>query len=626
MCGIAGKYYFDLSKKVSAAAIQKMSTAISHRGPDSHGQQLFGHAGFGHRRLAIIDLSTQGHQPMSYLNKRYWITFNGEIYNYQQLKDTLIKKGHRFHSKTDTEVILALYHEYGPASVKKIRGMFAFAIYDTQSKTLFAARDRLGQKPFKYYLDDRVFIFASELKAILTQPEVKTKLDPAAIQQYLYWGYVPSPKTGFSSLKKLPAGHSLLIKEGKCTITRYWDYTPTGSITDPHEAGELIRKTLTESVKMRLMSDVPLGAFLSGGIDSTIIVGLMSQLAAEPIHTYTVGFDGWANDESAAAKITAALHKTDHTTLQLTPKIGSAIDAIAQAYEEPFGDVSAIPSYAISQAAKEHVTVVLNGDGGDENFIGYSNYTTFLDTSNYTQLWPLLAVMDQVLKKNSLGKNQSGMYHSSFLRRVQRITDILGQPRFDSYLKYARGYLNVFSFNQLFSESGYDPIDDFRQIVSKQTPSEIEAITYLDLHTVLPDGLMPKVDIASMQFGLETRAPFLDHKLVEAAAKIHPSLKYHQGTTKHILREAFADLIPPEIAQLPKRGFVIPVEEWLASSEGRARLKKVTTQTSPLYPFLNQKTISDMANIQLSGTENMSFMLWRIIMLDSWLRSYARYL
>lgn len=618
MCGIAGKINLGESNSVKKSDIKKMVSAIAHRGPDDEGIETFENVGLGHRRLSIIDLSKKGHQPMSYLRGRYYIVFNGEIYNFMELKSNLIRKGYKFTSKTDTEVILALYDLYGNKMVSRLRGMFSFAIYDRKKEVLFAARDRLGQKPFKYFFDGSVFIFASELKAILTQPEVSKKTDLKSLGLYMYWGYIPSPATGFKNIFKLPAAHYLELKGKQLTVKKYWDLSFGSKAIDYESSLGKLQSKLDESVKLRMIADVPVGAFLSGGIDSTIIVGLMARHAKHKINTYTVGFSGWDNDESAIAKQTADFFNTQHTQITIDPKISKVIDDVATAYEEPFGDVSAIPSYYINKEAKKHITVVLNGDGGDENFIGYSNYTTFLDTKKYLALSPLFAILHKIMSAS--GSNY--FRDDAFGQRLLRTSDILGRSKWSSYLSYNRGYLNYFDAKKMYRKNLANSIDEFSSIVSGLTTSDINKILYFDLNSTLPDSLMTKMDIASMQFGVETRSPFLDHELVQLAASFPTNFKYRDGNTKVILRDAFKDLIPEHVLNLPKRGFVIPIADWLKEKDGVRLLKELAVSNNKVYKILNHDTIEQMIHMHLNGVQDYSNHLWRAIMLQKWLSLY----
>lgn len=613
MCGIAGKLI--ISGRPTARDISAMTDALAHRGPDDDGIEIIGQAGLGQRRLAIIDLSPRGHQPMSYQRGRYWITFNGEIYNFQELRTRLQSLHYRFHSNSDTEVILAMYVHYGPQCVHYFNGMFAFALYDKKEETLFAARDRLGKKPFHYFFDGTTFLFASEIKALWTQPEVKRQIDDEAISSYLYWGFVPSPRTGFAGIKKLPPASTLLLKGGKLTIRKYWnvEVRPEDNLT-VDEARLELRTLLQSSVKLRMISDVPIGAFLSGGIDSCIVTGLMSQAASLPIRTFTVGSTALGIDEREAAERSSTFHHTQHRVLTVNPRMSpDLIRTIVRAYDEPFGDSSAVPSYIVSELARRHVTVALNGDGGDENFFGYSNYTTveLINRAALTRmpaqaLYTLLRPFSHVLQQHPL------------TARVLRVAHLLSLDPLAGYPLYARGYMNGIDMNDLWNDGANSIERELRAHLPKSGSDAISRILTMDLSHVLPDGLMTKMDIASMQWGLEGRSPLLDYRVVEFAARLPLGYKYHQGETKWILKEACADLIPPEIRALPKRGFVLPVNEWIRTSL-RTQFETVfSDREHQMYSILNFETAQQMFRLHLQGVNDYSAQLWKFFMLAKW--------
>lgn len=620
MCGIAGSYSLTNKYTPDESTMRQVNNTISHRGPDDEGIEIFPRASLTQRRLAIIDLSPGGHQPMSYARGRYWITFNGEIYNYQELKRKLEAKGYRFRSQSDTEVILAAYDSYQENCVRHLRGMFALAIYDKKEHVLFAARDRLGKKPFKYYVDKDKFVFASELKAILKHPFVPREIDPDAIRQYLYWGFVPSPKTGFKHIAKLPPAHYLVLRDGKLTVKRYWDvkFEPNYDRTEK-ETAEQLRELVEESVRLRLISDVPVGAFLSGGIDSTIVVGTMAKLLGQPVRTFTIGVKGWENDESVAASQTAKIFGTQHSTFHVTPDVRDVLPKIVRAYDEPFADSSAIPSYYVSQLARKHVTVALNGDGGDENFFGYSNYETFMFTQRNHWLSPAFAAAHALLKPC-----QVRFYHNRLYQRMLRVSHIMKDDPFVAYPLYARGYSNYADVAELDKIGQLDPAEEFRRFLPKNPSGTANDVLYHDLHSTLPDGLMTKIDIATMQHGLEGRAPLLDHRLVEFAATIPLELKYHHNQTKYILRKAFADLLPQHVAILPKRGFVPPTGQWLKTTLRPTVRQKLENKNHEIFSFVNFDQTQNLVRWHGEGIADYSTNLWKLLMLALWLEEYGQ--
>jgi asparagine synthase (glutamine-hydrolysing) len=623
MCGIAGKLHLDSSKSVKQKDLRSMVDAIAHRGPDSHGIEIIDNVGLGHARLAIVDLSVAGHQPMLYDKGNYWITFNGEIYNFADTRAKLQKKGYTFKSKTDTEVMLAAYKEYGDDCVKHFRGMFAFAIYDKKRKRLFAARDRLGKKPFKYFFDGKTFLFASELKSLLSQPEVHALPDPLAIEQYLYWGYVPSPRTGFSSIAKLPPGHTLTLdlETKELQIKSYWKVPqPKASDISYEEAKKKLRTLVYSAVEDRLMSDVPLGAFLSGGIDSAIVVGAMSELSDTAVQTFTVGFPGWENDERILAAHSAKKFGTRHLSVALEPKVQEFLPELVEAYEEPFGDSSGMPSFLVSQVAREQVTVALNGDGGDENFFGYSNYTTFVQTKQLGFLQFPMSLLNKGMKLVS----PNGWKDSQLWQRAQRISHLLGVSALDSYALYVRGYLNGYSWQELINSPLTSPEQELGHYLPHNGLESASNLSYIDFQSTLPDGLMPKVDIASMHYGLESRSPFLDHRIVEFSSQLPIEFKYDGQTTKKILRDTFSDLLAPEIANQPKKGFNAPVKEWLSNEFATLLDQLLKDKKNPIFEVLNFQTVREMTKLHRSKRVDFSTQLWRIIMLQLWYNRFFK--
>lgn len=586
MCGIAGKIVFN--QEISEPDLKNLLLAIDHRGPDDSGIFVSEDKslGFVHSRLAIIDLTKAGHQPMQYLN-RYWITFNGEIYNYNELRNRLLKQGYKFKSHSDTEVILAMYDKYQEQCVTHFRGMFAFAIYDRERQIVFMARDRVGKKPLKYYQDSTCFIFASELKAILTQKEVSTQPDLEAIESYLNWGYVPSPKTGFENIYKLEPGHYMTLNlvtqklDKKC----YWniDYSEKLKLSEP-EWSDQILDLLEKSTKLRMVADVPVGAFLSGGIDSSSVVAMMAKLSSKPVKTFTIGFPDDILDESKYAQQISDLFKTDHTVLNVVPQSVDILPEIANAFEEPFGDNSALVTYMVSKLAREHVKVVLNGDGGDENFAGYKHHLKLQRDYN---LFP-------IIRHIPFGKYPNSMKNGVL----------------EKYISYKSQFPN------------HKSQDIYRQAFKKSRAKDPrDQAMYADFKYFLPDDLLTKIDMASMKFALECRSPYLDRELVKLAAKIPYDLKVKNGETKYILKKAMLRILPRNIVYRPKMGFTVPLSRWFTKElKSYARSILITSQ-SHLNDFISQNQIKQMLN---DHTESNDFgpKLWLLLMLELWYRSY----
>lgn len=633
MCGITGKVVFSQNAAVKEADILAMNRALAHRGPDDEGIYISKDkkVGLGQRRLAIVDLSPLGHQPMSYLD-RYWLVFNGEIYNFLESRSALENDGYTFTSKTDTEVIAALYDKYGPDCLKYLRGMFAFVIYDLKEQRLFGARDRVGKKPFKYYLNDRVFIFASELKAILTQKEYQKEPDYQAINHFLTLQYCPAPLTGFKGIKKLPPAHyfTLDLKSGAFNLQRYWrlDYCQK-LISSENEWKERILGKLEESVRLRMVADVPLGAFLSGGIDSSAIVALMSKLSSTPVKTFSIGFAEQSHNELPYAKIIAEKYATQHTEFIVKPDALDVLPKLVEAYEEPYADSSAIPTYYVSKLTREHVTVALNGDGGDENFAGYTRYSIH----KLSLLYQHLGLVNRHLGL-PLSRLLARQFPGTLTGRLARFTETMQDPaslRFTNYLYHLsdpeKEALLSPEFRQRISQAG-NSLSDPRELVAAQfgeanTPDLLDQALYADFNTYLPDDLLPKVDIATMQVALEGRSPFLDHELLELTAQIPFALKLKGiDNKKHILKKALEGLVPHEVMYRPKRGFSVPVEKWFRGELKEFLAEQLLSDRANKRQLFNQTAVKDLFEAHVNAKANYSAQLWSLLMLELWFQTY----
>ncbi len=590
MCGISGKIYFN-KQEVTRYQLNQMTSKISHRGPDATGYYISKqkNLGFGHNRLAIIDLSKKGNQPMTYQN-RYVITFNGEIYNYKEQKERLEKIGYSFKTNSDTEVILALYSKYKDGCLEYLRGMFAFAIYDTYEQTLFIARDRIGKKPVKYFLNDNCFIFASELKAILTQSEVHAEPDYVAIQKYFLYGYVPSPLTGFVGIKKLEPGHYIKIDINRKTFKKrkYWEPKFKDKLDlSEKEWSDRILNTLEESTKYRMISDVPIGAFLSGGVDSSAVVAMMALSTSSQVKTFTIKYENKRWSEEKYAKIISNKYHTDHTEILAKPTDIKNLEEIAYQYEEPFSDNSALVSLMVCHEARKHVKVTLNGDGGDENFAGYPN-----------RYMRLKRDVDYDLLINILNK-------FPFKTGLSKVDNFIIKSRDPIYQKFA-------SYNRIFTTKDYDLE---RKIFESFKGDDLkDAGLKFDLMYFLPDLLLTKMDIASMANGLETRSPFLDHKMIELACKIPFNLKVKNGESKYILKKALEKIVPKENLYRPKMGFTVSLEDWFKGDINMYFNKTVMNGKSKINSFLN------LDEIDLS----LDTKRWNLLMLELWLKKYFK--
>jgi asparagine synthase (glutamine-hydrolysing) len=620
MCGIDGILYHDREQIVSEKLIERMNTVLSHRGPDDSGVWVKGNVGFGQARLSIIDLSPLGHQPMCNEDGTVWITFNGEIYNFLELKEELLRKGHHFRSHTDTETILHLWEELGPACVERLRGMFAIALWDERQHTLFLARDRVGKKPLFYAsLPDR-FIFGSEIKAILQDEDFEVSPDLEAIHYYLTYQSVPAPYSAFKGVKKLPPAHTLLVKNGKVTIQRYWDLSYRQKRCVVGEAGqrelqEEIIERLREAVRIRLMSDVPLGAFLSGGVDSSIVVALMAGLMDQPVKTFSIGFAEEEYNELPYARMVAERYHTDHHEFIVKPDAQSIFQELVWHYNEPFADSSAIPTYYVSKLARQFVTVILTGDGGDENFAGYPRYQN-LDASavdgNYISRF-----------KNhfrNLRLFQHGFPHRfQDLRRLKDLTPnrLLYYQRITHFSEYYQQHLYTPAFyDQVNGKFGVDiMLDKYRQ---SDASNFLDSTLYLDFNLYLPDTLMTKTDIAGMTHSLEARMPILDHIFMEFVATIPPEIKLKDGTiSKYIFKKAVEPYLPQEVIYRPKMGFGVPIDHWFRNELKEMAYDTLLSQRALDRGYFKREYVQSLLDRHQKG-ENWQYFIWNLLMLEMW--------
>ncbi len=559
MCGIAG--CIDPTHELSREALNRMADSIVHRGPDDSGLYVSedGRAGLAFRRLSIIDLSEAGHQPMASVDGKVHVVFNGEIYNFLRLKDELIRLGHRFRSKSDSEVLLHSYLEWGENCVNRLSGMFAFAILDERNNSIFLARDRTGIKPLFYYYDGKRFLFGSEIKAIRSHGGLNLEYDESAMIDFLAYLYIPAPKTIFKNLFKLPAGHTMSVTSRGLEIKEYWDIDPFKRIKiTEKEAEEEIRRLLNEAVASHLMSDVPLGVFLSGGIDSSAVTALSQRLVQEPIKSFSIGFDVEEHSELGYAEKVANHVGTSHNTRQVDRLMfGEIADFIIDLYDEPYGDSSAIPTYFVSKFAREQVTVALSGDGGDEVFGGYNVYPEWIASEKKKER-RIPAIQNAVdCIANRFPPTLRG-YHrlkTAALRGLDYYGFLMGG--------FNRSDLRaVLDHDLLRKFKDYDIWWYFRKYW-KQDLDDFTRLQYLDFKTYLPDDILTKVDRASMAVSLETRVPLLDHALVEFVFSLPPEIRLGNGQLKQIFKKALAGILPEEILYRKKKGFSIPGGSWM---------------------------------------------------------------
>jgi asparagine synthase (glutamine-hydrolysing) len=614
MCGIAG--FIDASRSLDEAEllINAMCQIIRHRGPDDQGVWVGDGMALGMRRLAIIDLSG-GHQPIFNEDGSVLVVFNGEIYNYRELQKELEERGHQFHTNSDTEVIVHAYEEYSDDCVTHLRGMFSFALWDRKRQRLLAARDRFGKKPFNYYWDGRRLFFGSEIKSIL-EAGIPREINPIALDEYLAYRYVPTPHTLFHGVLKLPAAHILTYENGLVDIKRYWElpFTPTNQ-DDEATAIERIRVLLQEAVQVRLMSEVPLGAFLSGGIDSSLVVGLMSQMMSQPVKTFSIGFEEKDYSELPYARQIAKHFGTDHHEFVVRPDIISILPDLVWAYDEPFADASMLPTYYVSKLAREHVTVVLTGDGGDEIFGGYTPYRR----EYWTDRVPPFA-------RFVLGHASSLMPDG--MRGKKRLRSWLRDPA-----------LRLVLANTTFPETARSLIysDDYYTYVRDHDPlkrhmSEYQAASHLDITTqmqrvdvrcYLADDILVKVDKASMFNSLETRAPLLDQYLAEYLASLPSSLRMHNGVLKYLLKKVCADLLPAEVLARPKQGFGVPIKHWFRGDLSGYASDWLDSSRARQRGIFDPRFIRDLLKAHKSTkVETHSDAIWTLLCLEHWFRIY----
>ncbi len=624
MCGICGKIDLE-GTPVERYVIDNMVNTLYHRGPDDSGIMIKGNVGLGHSRLSIIDLSKKGRQPIANENKTVWIVFNGEIYNFPELKRFLISKGHEFMSDTDTEVIVHLYEEYGMECLNHLRGMFAFAIFDEKKSLLFLARDRLGKKPLYYYFDNKVFIFASEIKAILQDRVIKKNPDLKAIHHYLTYQFVPSPFTAFKNIKKLPPAHFLTLKNKKIEIKRYWDINYYPKRNESYKViREKLREGLEEAVKIRMISDVPLGVFLSGGIDSSIVVSLMSRLSDEPIKTFSVGFEDEEYNELEYARLVAERFNTEHREFIVKPEALEVLPKLVWHYNEPFADPSAIPTYYISKVAKDYVKVVLNGDGGDELFAGYDRYLISIIAKKIERFFPLFIVnvLLKVLKNVSHGGSRKNILW--IIKRFIQGFELPSDVRQATWL---------FSFDnsskrQLYTEDFYnivysDSLELMRGLFESNNAIDyLDRMLYCDLMLYLPDDLLTKVDVASMANSIEVRSPFLDHELVEYVARIPAGLKLKGITLKYLLKEVFKNELPEIIIKRKKMGFSVPLDRWFREELKEFMMDILLSKRAIERGYFKKRFIEKIIKEHLDFKWNWQYQIYNLLMLELWHREF----
>jgi asparagine synthase (glutamine-hydrolysing) len=618
VCGICGKVNLNTARPIAPGEIESMRDTMISRGPDAGGVYVDRHAGLGHRRLSIIDLEASV-QPMPNEDRSVWIVFNGEIYNFLELRQELIARGHQFRTAGDTETIVHAYEEFGAACVSRLRGMFSFAIWDSRTETLLLARDRVGVKPLYYTLNDQSFLFGSELKALVADEHFRAtrEIDDEAVHSYLSFLSVPDPISIYRGVRKLPAGHVLTLRKGQVTLSRYWDVSfeaEEGIATEEWEARVL--DALQDAIKIRLIADVPLGAFLSGGIDSSAVVALMAGIMGRPVKTFSIGFSDQAFNEASDAKRVAEHLHTDHTELILAPSEARfVIPQLVEHFDEPFADASAIPTFYVSKLAREQVTVALSGDGGDELFGGYP----------WRQVRPWyqrqISRLPQPVRSGIRQLSNvlpGGMPGTNYLRRAdipyeRYILDAMAV--FDEADRRAL-YATDFAAATMHVDPYRHQLPNFGGSAGRNWE---ERMMEYDLKTYLPNDVLTKVDRMSMRVSLEAREPLLDHKLIELAARIPSRLKIRNGIGKLILKQVVAPFLPAEVIQKRKQGFSVPLGAWLRT-DLRADILD-TLSGGNRHGFFDRVGIERLTDAFFRGDDSRNYQVWTLYAFELWYRN-----
>jgi len=633
MCGIAGVYSFANKRAVSKEILKKMCDIMIHSGPDGEGyfvNGIHGNVGLGIRRLAVIDLET-GAQPIHNEDESLWIVCSGKVYNFLELRETLTKKNeHRLYTKTDTEVILHLYEELGVDCLQSLRGMFAFALWDEKKQQLFLARDRLGKKPLYYTIHNGSLIFASEIKAILQYLSFTPEINLEAIHYFLTYQYIPQPITIYKGIFKLPpASFMLCDKNGDTKIEKYWslDFSKKQIITF-EDAKQKIKELLLEATKLRLISDVPLGAFLSGGHDSSVIVGLMSMLSGKPVKTFSIGFPEEGFSELKYARIVAKHFHTEHHEFVVKPNFIELLPKIIWHYEQPFADSSALPTYYVCKVAREHVKVALNGDGGDENFAGYLRYAAFKASLCFSPLFQIIGKTltlqlasliphIETAKARNIFRYMYRLFYALYEKPARRI--ILWHCFFDNEAKY-KIYSDMMR-EKFYNTDSFNYMADVFLTAPARNP--LDRAFYTDITTYLPECLLVKMDVAASANSLEARAPFLDYRLLEFTAALPASWKLRGfTTTKYILKETFKNFLPKEILRRGKQGFGIPIGKWFRESWKDYWYEIVLSERAIKRGYFRKEALQELLNEHIRGYRDHGYRLWGLLILELWHRVY----
>lgn len=623
MCGIAGVFHRDRQARVDIDLVRNMTELLMHRGPDDGGVVRFGPAAFGHRRLSILDLSPLGHQPMATADRRYWITFNGEIYNYQALRAELEAKGIQFRTRTDTEVLLYLFREEGERCVERLNGMFAFGIYDVHLHTLFLARDRLGKKPLYLWDDGQRILFSSELKSFFADPHFQPEVEPQALVDFMYTLYVPDPRTIYAGVEKLPPAHTLKVTRNNKQQRRYW-FFPQATSTQRgpktvNEAVEAFQPLFADAVRLRMISDVPLGAFLSGGVDSSAVVSEMRRQGGSELKTTAIGFDVASQDESPYAEAVARHFDCDHRTERVHADAAGLLETLLWHFDEPFADASALPTWLLSEATRKRVTVALSGDGGDEAFGGYDKYRwdqreRLIRSKLPGPLWSLLA---KAASTSPLERLEPWRRGANFLRTLADSPE-------SAYFR-TQSFTTPEQLDELLDPGirarvhGYDASQWTRRAFGEGSGRDpLAATQWVDITTYLPGDILTKVDRMSMGHALEVRCPLLDYRVIEFALALPSHLRLHEGNGKPVLKRLLEQRLPASLVDRPKHGFTVPVEEWFRGP--LVPMVQTFVQGGALKDagVIRPAAVERMLKRHQSGERNQGMELWILLVLGVW--------
>lgn len=624
MCGIVGVINSN-GAAADVPVLEKMNRCIEHRGPDDDGFYIKENVGLAMRRLSIIDVA-HGKQPMHNQDKTAWIVFNGEIYNFQELRADLEKQGDRFYTHSDTEVILHLYDKYGVDCVQHLRGMFAFAIWDEREKSLFIARDRVGKKPLLYsHRSNGDLIFGSEFRSLLAHPAISREVDYEAIHHYLTFLCVPAPLTAYQQIRKLEPAHWLRWKNGEVETKCYWslDFSKKIKITQP-EAEEETLRILREATRLRMIAEVPLGAFLSGGVDSSAVVALMAQESAKPIKTFSIGFEEQDFSELKYAKKVAEHIGAEHHEFIVKPNALEVLPILVEHYGEPYADSSAIPTYYVARETRKHVTVALNGDGGDESFGGYERYVAMNMANKYQRL-PLF-FRQQIIEK-IVNAIPAQVTKRNLTRNVKGFVNVASMPPIERYLRLVSSFskqIQAETYTEQFQHemAGKESVKFIEPFLTQKNLTLVDAMLLADIKTYLPNDLLVKVDIASMAVSLEARSPLLDHHLIEFAASLPDKFKINGLQTKYLLKKVASRLVPKEVIYRKKMGFGIPLTHWFRGELNPFLREVLLSEKSLQRGIIKPEIVKKLVETHTNAVSDNTFQLWTLLMLELWFNRF----